>query len=119
MFSLFPSLFAFEGFAPFFLRITLGIIFIYWAYPKLKDHNNSKEMTLGILESIIGLFLIFGLMTQLIAIISTIIFAVYLIKKIKEKAFLTNGVNYYFILFIISLTLIFTGAGLFAIDLPL
>jgi len=119
MLSIFPSLLSFEGFAPLLLRLTLGFIFIYWSYSKLKDRNNSKEISMGIMEILIGLLLIIGFLTQLVALISAIILAIHLIKKIKEKAFLSNGVNYYLILFIISITLLFTGPGFFAFDLPL
>jgi|SRR3990167_3687342 len=119
MFSLFPNLLAFEGFAPLFLRLTLGAVFILWGYRKLKSRENRNAIMTGSAEALIGVLLIIGLLTQLAALIAIIILAIRLIEKIKGKAFLTDGINYYLILFIISLTLLITGPGFISFDLPL
>ena len=119
MLSIFPSLLAFEGFAPLLLRLVLGAIFIFWAYGKLKKRDGSKEIALGGLEAIIGISLVLGFLTQISALIAAIIFLIRIVQKIGSKAFLTDGINYYFILFIISVCLLFTGAGFIAFDLPL
>lgn len=125
MLSIFPPLLAFYGFSAFLLRLTLGIIFIIWSYNKYKSCRESRGnkstsfMASIALEGIVGILLIVGFLTQAVALISAFIFGIELIKKIKSKAFLTDGVNYYFILFIISISLIFTGAGYIALDLPL
>src|SRR3989344_6109374 len=128
MLSLFPSLLAFQEVSPFLLRLTLGIIFIFWAYEKLKgkntkqNSNNNDKNTInnifsGILEVIIGILFIVGLFIQFASLIAIIVFLLRIIVKIKEKSFMTDGVNYYFILLIISLSLLVTGPGLFAFDL--
>ncbi len=117
MFSLLPSLLTFESFAPFLLRLTLGAILTLWAYKAYKRDGKIKAMF--VLEGLVGILLILGLFTQLAALISTVIFGKKLFDKIKAKAFMTDGVNYYFLLFIISISLIFTGAGFIAFDLPL
>lgn len=114
MFSIFPPLLYLSGFAPLFLRLTLGSVFVLWAYKRFKT-----DKIKSIPEGLIGICLILGLATQLAALIAAIILGIRLVKKIKEKAFLTDGVNYYLILFIISISLIFTGAGFIAFDLPL
>jgi uncharacterized membrane protein YphA (DoxX/SURF4 family) len=119
MFSLFPSLFALDGFAPLLLRLTVGAVFALWAYGKLKKRINSQDTILGSVEAFIAIGIILGAYTQLAALAATIILGVRLIQKIRQKAFLTDGVNYYFILFIISITLLLTGPGFFAFDLPL
>ncbi len=119
MLSLFPSLLSFELLAPFLLRLTLGAILLHWAYGRIKRRQAPHTTTLGLVEGVLGIFLVIGLFTQLAALVALIIFLVYLIQKIRTKSFFTDGVNYYFLLFIISLSLIFLGAGAFAIDMPL
>jgi uncharacterized membrane protein YphA (DoxX/SURF4 family) len=119
MLSIFPTLLAYENIAPFLLRLTLGVIFIYWSYGKLKTRTNSKEVFWGSLELGIGVLFIVGFLTQLVASISALMLVFHLIEKIKQKALFSNGINYYFILFVISLSILITGAGSFAFDLPL
>ncbi len=117
MFSFFPPLLAFSGFAALLLRVTLGVIFFLWGREKYRSVDGNKSY--AILEMLIGILLAIGYMTQFAAFIALLILGKRLIGKIKHKALFTNGINYYFILFIISLSLIFTGAGYIAFDLPL
>jgi uncharacterized membrane protein YphA (DoxX/SURF4 family) len=119
MLSLFPSLLSYEGFAPLLLRLTLGSIYIFWAYGRLRNRNNKKEMIFGITELLVGIFFIIGYFTQLVALVSIVILGTLLVQKIRSGSFLTNGVNYYLILFVISIVLLISGAGFFAFDLPL
>ncbi len=119
MLSLFPSLLALEGFAPLLLRLTLGAVFIAWAYRDFKASPSTRDKVWIVVYDIIAISLIIGLYTQLSALASAIILGSRLFKKIREKAFLTDGVNYYLILFIISLSLLLTGPGFIAFDLPL
>lgn len=119
MFSIFPPLLAFSGLAPLLLRITLGLVMMFWAFSKFKKHGTHGISAVSVIEALIGILLFVGYMTQIAAFISAIILGARLIKKIRDRAFLTDGVNYYFILFIIAICLIFTGAGFIAFDLPL
>lgn len=119
MFSLFPYLLTFEGFAPFLLRLTLGAVFIFWGYGKLKKRENTNSAILGIVEALSGVLLVIGLYTQLATLVCAVILLMRLIGKIKQKSFLTDGVNYYLILFVISVVLLLTGSGFIAFDLPL
>ena len=120
MLSLFPYLLSFQMLSPFILRLVLGVIFIFWAYKKFnKVTKDSKDKTFVVLDIIIGLLLIIGLYTQLAALIALVLLGIHIILKIRHKAFLTDGVNYYLVLFIISLSLLFTGPGAFALDYPL
>jgi uncharacterized membrane protein YphA (DoxX/SURF4 family) len=119
MLSLFPSLLSFEMLAPFLLRVTLGAVLIYWAYGRVKMRGDALTTSFGLLEGIIGILLVIGLLTQLAALVAVVIFLVKLAHKVRSRSFFTNGINYYFILLIISLALIFLGAGAFAIDVPL
>jgi len=114
MFSIFPPLLSYSGFAPFLLRLTLGAVLGVWAYKNFKT-----DKKLSILEGILGALLVLGLFTQLASLVTAILLGTRLFSKIRSKTFLTDGVNYYLILFIISICLIFTGAGYLAFDLPL
>ena len=119
MLSIFPSLLAFEGFAPFLLRLILGSVFIFWARKTLKSQTEINQKSFAIFELIIGISLIIGLFTQLSALISLFILGYKLIKKIQSRLFLNDGINYYFILFIISICILISGSGFIAFDLPL
>ena len=118
MLSLFPTLLGYEMIAPFILRLTLGGIFILWAYRKVKHRKSSEDTLMACLELVVGVLLVIGLYTQLAAIVSSLILLNRLVYKVKTKTFFTDGVNYYFIVLVISLSLLVTGPGAFAFDLP-
>lgn len=118
MLSMFPTFLNHALLAPFIIRIALGVTFLVFGYKNIKK----KEMVpliFGILETILGLSILTGLMTQLSAILVSLILILFLLKKIKDRALFTDGVNYYALLLAMSLSLIVTGAGAWAFDLPL
>lgn len=120
MLSIFPSLFMLQGFGPFFLRLTIGLIFILWGRSKFKQGSKSmRQKQIGGLEFVVGILLILGYLTQPAALAAIIILAWRLVGKIKAKAFFTDGVNYYFILLIIAFSLLLMGPGFLAFDYPL
>ncbi len=119
MLSLFPSFLSYGELAPFLLRITLAAVLIHWSYGLVKERKTGLLTTLGLLEGVVGILLIIGLFTQLAAIVTALILLIKLIFKIRTKSLFTNGVNYYFILFIIAVSLLFLGAGAFSFDFPL
>jgi len=117
MLSVFPHLLVYSFVTPFLIRLTLAAVFLHSSSKNLKAQGYRKA--LGIVELIGSLLLIIGLFTQVVALVFGLILLFLIAKNIKHKAFLTDGVNYYLILFILCLTLLFTGAGYYAIDLPL
>ena len=119
MFSIFPSLLSYQMLAPLLIRLTLGAIFVYWTYKTLKSRPNTNKKAIAVIEGVTGLLLIIGLWTQVAALIITIDLIIRLYQKSQKRALLTDGVNYYFILLILALSLMFTGAGFVAIDWPL
>lgn len=122
MLSLFPTLLTFDGLGPFFIRLALGFTLAYFGYQKTigkGQSSGSNSRAYGIIEMIVAALIIVGLFTQLAALINAIILLIKLGHKIKDRAFLTNGVNYYLILLTMAISLIFTGAGFLALDLPL
>ncbi len=119
MLSLFPSLLSWQPLAPFLLRILLGAVLLYWAYGKIKNRTAWQMTTLGLVEGIAAILLIVGFLMQLGALIAFIILLVKTIQKIRYKSLFTDGINYYFILLVISFCLLILGPGRFAFDLPL
>jgi uncharacterized membrane protein YphA (DoxX/SURF4 family) len=120
--SLFPYLLSYQQLSPFLIRIVLGITLAYFGYHKILgsgQSSGSNSKTYGVVEIVIALFLIVGFWTQLAALLNAIILIIKLGFKIKEKKFLTDGVNYYILLLVMCVSLIFTGAGFLAIDYPL
>lgn len=133
MLSIFPGLLEFKLLAPFVLRLVLGIIFIAHGYPKLfKNFANTVGwfnsvgikpakfwvLVVGVTEFFGGVALIVGFATQLAALLIAInmLGAIFLVKR---KMGLVNGYEFDLALLAMAISLVFLGAGLFAIDLPL
>ncbi len=120
MLSIFPSLLAWEQLSPFIIRIALGAVFLYWSHKAIKNKKlSSIEKIFGYLEGVAGILLIVGIWTQAAALFACIKLAGCLFGKIRHRQFLTDGVNYYLILLVMAISLLLTGAGFFAFDIPL
>ncbi|MCX6719041.1 MAG: hypothetical protein NTZ38_01550 [Candidatus Taylorbacteria bacterium] len=120
MLSTFPTLFSYQELAPFLLRITLGVIFLFWAYKAIRKADSTRNQKIvAAIEFIIGLLLIVGMRVQVAAHIAIIDLIVRLIERAKNKAFLTDGVNYYLILLVMALSLMVLGAGWWGFDVRL
>jgi uncharacterized membrane protein YphA (DoxX/SURF4 family) len=118
--SVFPSLFAFQLLAPFLLRITLSAVILYWTISKFKSQKlDTKKRIYNLVELIAGLSILIGAWMQIGVLAIMLILAIRLYSKFRNKELFSNGINYYFILFIIALSLLLTGPGIFAFDFPL
>lgn len=133
--SLFPSLLDFQMLGIFMIRATLGFIFVYFWYEKIflfrKDQIHFYEklglrpakifsLAVASLEGITGVLLIIGLYTQAAAIVAGAIMTLAVLIKWRTPSALPKNTNdFYVILAVASLSLLFLGAGAFAIDLPL
>ena len=129
MLNLFPIQFL-APLAYFILRIGVGIIFLYLGKSHIKNNeiassldrsdsgNNSKVWFVGIFEIIIGLFFLFGFLTQITSLLSMlyVLFSGRLRRKMPQ---LVPGRLFLILLFFASLSLFITGAGAFAFDLPI
>jgi uncharacterized membrane protein YphA (DoxX/SURF4 family) len=119
------------------LRIAVGVMFIWMGYSYLfKDRiaiitqistrwpkfASFIVYSGGIIEIITGIFLVAGFLTQIAAIVGVLMAMDALSAKILYKD-LDKAVKYskmfYVLVLIICLSLIVSGAGAFAIDLPL
>jgi uncharacterized membrane protein YphA (DoxX/SURF4 family) len=132
-FNIFPELFTFTLISPLILRVVIGFIFINLGSLKLGKEKPGWisslnilgikpagffVVLLGIVEAIGGLFLIAGAYTQLIAIILAVIALSELFVEYREESILKRDFVFYLLIASVCLSLILTGAGLFAIDMP-
>ena len=119
MTTFFPSLLSWSELSPLLIRLTTGAVFLYWAYGSMTSKAaDPKDKVISTTEGIVGVLLVLGLWTQIVALAAVIDLVIRLIDKMRNRAFLTNGVNYYLILLVMALSLLLTGAGLIAFDLP-
>lgn len=113
--AIFPELLTFGLVAPFLLRIAVGLIILQLG----KERYSKQYKSSSFIYVITGLLLIGGLYTQIAVILALIIlkFDFYMDKKIspvsREKFILQVILN------VIVISLLFTGPGFLAFDLPL
>lgn len=134
MLNPFPDLLVYSLLAPFILRVVAGFIFIDLGKLMLRrerDRWNTSFTALGFqnpavmvkifgaVEIISGLMLIAGFYTQIAALILALLTLCEIYVEYKDPAVLKRSIVFYILLFSISLSLLFSGAGAFAIDLPL
>src|SRR3990167_8670828 len=133
--GLFPELFNFSFLAPFILRIALGVPLIKHGFGKIISPQSALQRILGGIVFLSGIFLVIGLFTQAAAIAVSLIIIVNSIM-VRPK-FLTSETSVEigstpvvggkhprpwaerFIKLAVAVSLILTGPGLFAFDLPL
>src|SRR6185312_14389871 len=132
MLNTFPAFLTYGFFAPTLLRIAVALVLIYLAYGHFKQRDAiSRERfpVIGtahwvawlsiVVEAAIGLMLLAGYHTQIASIFAALIGL--------KQAFWHGKYPHYFILargtalfmLVISLTLLVSGAGALAMDLPL
>ncbi len=119
---------------PFILRLVLGLIFLDLGVLKLRGEKErwlASFETLGlrpadlfvplyaILQIIGGLLLLVGLWTQVATLVFAVFTGIELYVEWKAGEILKRDMVFYLLIFIISLSLLLTGAGAYAIDIPL
>jgi uncharacterized membrane protein YphA (DoxX/SURF4 family) len=134
MLNPFPELLAYSLFAPFILRLAAGFIFINLGHLKLASERSRWVLsfeglrlkpalffvkTVALLEFGGGILLVLGFYTQIAALILAIITFGELYIEYKEETLLKRNLAFYLLLFVISFSLLLSGAGKPAIDLPL
>lgn len=130
----FPELLTFSLLAPTLLRLTLGIFIILLGYTKFKNpHKGVADFfealgfkpsvyyvkALAVTEIVMGVALFMGFLTQIAALIIAVITFVSFIITIRHPETGLEKSSLYALFFVISISLVLTGAGLLAIDLPL
>lgn len=119
MLNVFPDLLAFGLFAPLILRAAVGFVFVRFGLSKISNYSAANKRILGIIEVIIGGSLIAGFYTQISALAAAIILVGALKIKHKNPEQIKSSFGFLLLLFVISISLLVSGAGLFAFDLPL
>lgn len=119
---------------PTFLRLGAGILLFLIGYQTLKVNKDSlikffeKEKyplpkyivpLLGSLEIIFGGFLILGFSTQVSALVAIYICINLMVFRVREPKFSIVELFGLGLMILICFTLVITGAGLFAVDVPL
>ena len=132
--TLFPDLLTYGLIAPFILRVSLGLVLIYFSYLKFRKERVEKIVffdslgmkpgvfyvnTIGGIELIGGVLLVVGAYTQAAALVSALIMLAATFIKWRRPESLRNDIEFYILLFAVAFSLVFLGAGFFAIDLPL
>lgn len=129
MLNPFPDLLALGFFAPTMLRIAAAATFAYFAYLHLRDRSSlgsrlgaKGETYIWIIIALYVLVaagLFFGYHTQISAIAGILIAKAHLLLRRRFPMHHDLGKGLYWLLIIICLSLLFSGAGALAFDLPL
>lgn len=120
MLSAFPYLLSWNQASPFILRLVLAGVLIYWCASRLyKQPKTAKDWIYISGDAILGILILIGLWTQVAVAVLGLDLIWRIIEKVRGRAFLTAGVNYYLILLAICLSLLVTGAGMLAFDLAI
>lgn len=133
MLNPFPDLLVLSLLAPFILRIAIGVILLKSGYTRItgggtrsaiditnqwKTSMLSPVWYIGALEAIAGGFLIVGFLTQIAALVGGLV----AIKALVRKGGLAGTGRtkaFYVLMLVICVSLLLTGAGALAFDLPL
>lgn len=134
MLNPFPELLIYSLLAPFILRVVVGLIFLDLGMLLFRGeqkrwitslsvfkipHPEKVVKVLGVIEILGGIALILGFYTQIAALVLAILTLKEAIIEYRQPEVLKRNLVFYILLFAISLSLLFSGAGAFAIDLPL
>lgn len=114
MLSLFPQILFLAPFSALLIRVALAVVFAYSAWNLLRQ-NDTLSRGVGILEIVIAGLLIAGAWTQVAALAGLIFVGIHLVApRLRTVALGTALLS-----FVLCLSLLVTGAGAFAFDLPL
>ena len=134
MLNPFPELLTYSLLGPFILRVLLGLIFIDLGFLKFRGEKKAWRASLetlglrpadlfvslyALLQIIGGLLLLLGLWTQVAALAFVIFVGIELYVEWQAREILKRDLVFYLLIFTISLSLLFTGAGTHALDIPL
>ncbi len=134
MLNPFPALLTFSFFAPFLMRVAMAVLFFDFGKHTLTkgkvSHGELFEAlglkngtryasTLGYLQIIVALMFLVGFYTQIAALISLFLSLVAYYLKGKHGSFIEHRRHVFFLTTVISLSLLLSGGGAFAVDLPL
>lgn len=128
----FPQFLMFSFFAPTLLRVAAACIFAYLAYRHYQNRQEIAHITFPIVghgawiawfailvEAGVAIALFFGWYTQIAAILGAIAALKHIVFVGKYQGFFWLTRSAAFLLFVVCFSLLLTGAGALAFDLPL
>ena len=115
MLSLLPQLFTYQLLAPFFLRLAIGVFGLVAA----KQRYKKPYKWMAVLYALTSIFLIIGLYTQTAAFAGFILLILDYFLDRKSASLSWEQIMLRKLMAIVLISLLFTGPGFFAIDLPL
>ncbi|HEY4512722.1 MAG TPA: DoxX family protein [Candidatus Paceibacterota bacterium] len=130
----FPYLLSWGLLSPFILRFVAGAYFVSFGYKGLTsewwnrfdffDRNGLRPVSLfatgtAIIDLTAGILLMMGFATQIVSIAFAIVCLTAIFVKNHGESFPPRDIHIYIILFFIFVSLIISGAGFYAMDLPL
>lgn len=131
--NIFPFFLDYGLLAPFFIRVAAGLIFLDLGVLKLNKergrwlalYQNFLKGGPGLLtgvaliEAVGGILLLIGLYTQIAAIVLAILSFFNLYFEWRDPAFVRRSFAFHLMLFVMTVSLVFSGAGFLAFDYPL
>ncbi len=120
MLSVFPSIMFLSLLAHALLRVMTGLVLFSHGVAHFRKGNGLSSKAVYVaatIEAICGIFLIAGFLTQVVAL-ATFAFALIMLIFRKRVALMATPASFYLLLIGISLSLVITGAGAFAVDIP-
>ena len=125
MLSLFPQLLDWGWYVPLIFRIFLGFYFFSVGYSFTRESQTKSGqdglawLTLGVLIILLCLGFFLGVYVQIVGVIGFTLSLLAIYFKQKNVSFTPESVKYYLLIGLVSLSLLFLGAGPHAFDLPL
>lgn len=134
MLNPFPELLTYSMLAPFILRVIVGLVFIDLGILIFKGEKQRWVISfkalqipkpeigvkiLGVLEIVCGAIIFVGLYTQIGALILAVLTLIEGYLEYRDPSILKRSLLFYVMLCAILLSLLFSGAGAFAFDIPL
>lgn len=114
IFSFFPQLLFLAPFSALLIRISIALILVFCAWKHVTSDTPLRRI-LGFVELLAGVFIAVGAWTQVVAIV---VFCVGLIW-LAFPSTRALPVSTILLTTVLSISLVITGAGLLAFDLPL
>lgn len=114
MLSLFPELLFLAPFSAFVIRVVTGLFLARIAYRHVRVSTNTVRI-IGIIEGVMCILLVVGAYTQAASLVAAIMITI----SLCAPTYRTLPRSTLILLLVLALSLIFTGAGPFAFDLPL
>ncbi|OGZ08759.1 MAG: hypothetical protein A3D65_04115 [Candidatus Lloydbacteria bacterium RIFCSPHIGHO2_02_FULL_50_13] len=130
MLSLFPELLYWDWswYVPFIFRVFLGVHLLYvgWAIVKNRAWREAAGdapalLGAGALLVILGLLFVLGIFVQALSAIGFVlaILALYFRKRFSPAYGIAESKQFYLLIGLVSLSLVFLGPGHYSLDLPL